>query len=79
MMAFFSSAWAKLAAVLAVLGLIGLFILRIFLAGKAAARVEQMQTTLKNVGQAKKVDDSIRAKTNDELDDELRRQREQLK
>lgn len=77
--AFFSGAWAKIVAILAVFGLIGLAFVRIFLAGKAAERVAQMQKTLKSVGEAKKVDDQIRAKTDDELDDQLRRQRERLK
>jgi len=79
MMTFFSGVWLKIAAVLAVLGAIALAVWKIFAAGKASERAAQMQTTLKNVAKAKRVEDAVRAQPDVELDEHLRRQRERLK
>lgn len=73
-MTFLGGLWAKLIAIGAIVAAILWAVAKIFYAGKTAARVEQMEKTLERTHEAKKIDDAVRADTDAELDERLRKQ-----
>lgn len=68
----FANAWAKIAAVGAIVAAIALGLLRVFSAGKQAAREEGEKAQLENVAVRSKVDAGVAGSSNDAVRNELR-------
>jgi hypothetical protein len=71
---FFGGIWAKIIAIGAIALAVGLFILKIFNAGKTSERAGNLEKVNERVAQAKKFEQAVRADTDTQLRDRLRKQ-----